>query len=80
MSHKWYFMLYQNSLISLPYPKLAFLKSPPLHSGTYMYLESPYIAVPLALMEINHTNICAALLYHTYKKILFLPCLDCCDV
>ena len=72
---------YQNSLISLPYPKLACLKSPPLHSGTYMYLYSPYIAVPLAPYgDQPHQHLCSLIIPHLQDDTFFLPCLDCCGV
>ena len=72
---------YQNSLISLPYPKLACLKSPPHHSGTYMYLYSPYIAVPLAPYgDQPHQHLCSLIIPHLQEDTFFLPCLDCCDV
>ena len=73
-------MLYQNSLISLPYPKLAYLKSPPLHSGTYMYLYSPYIAVPLAPYGDQPHQHLRSLITSHLQEDTFLPCLDCCDV
>ena len=74
---------YQNSLTSLPYPKLACSKSPPLHSGTYMYLYSPYtyIAVPLAPYgDQLHQHLCSLIIPHLQDDTFFLPCLDCCGV
>ena len=63
---------YQNSLISLPYPKLARLKSPPLHSGTYMYLYSSYIAFPLAPYgDQPHQHLCSLIIAHLQEDTFF---------
>lgn len=48
-----------------PIPTLARLKSPPLHSGTYMCLYGPYIAVPLTPCgDQPHQHLCR-LIIHT---------------
>ena len=63
---------YQNSLISLPYAKLACLKSTPLHSGTYMYLYSPNIAVPFAPYgDQPHQHLCSLIIPHLQDDTFF---------
>ena len=64
-------MLYQNSLISLPYPKLACLKSSPIRS-TYMYLYSPHIAFPFAPYGHQpHQHLCSLILPHLQEDTFF---------
>ena len=63
---------YQNSLISLPYPKLACLKSPSHHSSTYMYLYSPYIAVPFTPYgDQPHQHLCSLIIPHLQEDTFF---------